>query len=134
MSTKLFINLPVKDLQKSMAFFTSLGFTINKQFTNEDAASLVISEDIYAMLLTEKFFKTFMKKEIADTEKSIEVINALMLDSRTAVDELAEKAFKAGAGKLRDPEDMGFMYGRSFIDLDGHHWEIGWMDPAHVQH
>jgi len=133
MSTKLFINLPVKDLQKSIAFFTSLGFTINQQFTNEDAASLVISEEIYAMLLTEKFFKTFMKKEITDTTKSIEVINALMLDSRTAVDELAEKAFKAGASKLRDPEDMGFMYGRSFIDLDGHHWEIGWMDPAHLQ-
>lgn len=133
MSTKLFINLPVKDLQKSVAFFTSLGFTINKQFTNEDAASLMISEDIFAMLLTEKFFKTFMKKEIVDTTKSIEVINAIMLDSRTAVDELAEKAFKAGAGKLRETEDMGFMYGRSFFDLDGHHWEIGWMDPAHLQ-
>jgi predicted lactoylglutathione lyase len=133
MKTKIFVNLPVKDLQKSMAFFTSLGFSINKQFTDENAACLVISDAIYAMLLTEKFFKTFMKKEIADTTKSIEVINAIMLDNRAAVDELAEKAFKAGAGKLRDPEDTGFMYGRSFIDLDGHHWEIGWMDPAHVQ-
>jgi uncharacterized protein len=133
MKIKIFVNLPVKDLQKSMAFFTSLGFTINKQFTDENAACLVISDEIYAMLLTEKFFKTFMKKEIADTTKSVEVINALMLDNRAAVDELAKKAFKAGAGKLRDPEDTGFMYGRSFIDLDGHHWEIGWMDPAHVQ-
>jgi uncharacterized protein len=133
MKIKIFVNLPVKDLQKSMAFFTSLGFTINKQFTDENAACLVISEDIYAMLLTENFFKTFMKREIADTTKSIEVINALMLDNRAAVDDLAEKAFKSGAGKLRDPEDTGFMYGRSFIDLDGHHWEIGWMDPAHVQ-
>jgi uncharacterized protein len=133
MSTKLFINLPVKNLQKSVAFFKSLGFTVNKQFTNDDGACLVISDDIYTMLLTEKFFKTFMKKEIADTTKSVEVINAIMLDNRSAVDELAQKAFKAGAGKLRDPEDMGFMYGRSFIDLDGHHWEIGWMDPAHVQ-
>jgi predicted lactoylglutathione lyase len=132
MSTKIFVNLPVKDLQKSVAFFTSLGFTFNKQFTNENGACLVISEDIYAMLLTNKFFKTFMKKEITDTAKSIEVINALMLDDRPSVDELAEKAFKAGAQKLRDPEDMGFMYSRSFIDLDGHHWEIGWMDPNHV--
>jgi uncharacterized protein len=133
MTTKIFVNLPVKDLQKSMAFFTSLGYTFNRQFTNENGACLVISDDIYAMLLTEKFFKTFMKKEIANTTKSIEVINAIMLDNRVAVDELAEKAFKAGASKLRDPEDVEFMYGRSFIDLDGHHWEIGWMDPAHVQ-
>ena len=133
MSTKIFVNLPVKDLQKSVAFFTSLGFTFNKQFTNENGACLVISEDIYAMLLTEKFFKTFNTKEITDTAKSIEVINALMLDDRPSVDELAEKAFKAGAQKLRDPEDMGFMYNRSFIDLDGHHWEIGWMDPNHVK-
>lgn len=133
MSTKIFVNLPVKDLKKSMSFFTSLGFSFNKQFTDENAACLVISEDIYAMLLTEKFFKTFIKKELTDTAKSIEVINALMLDNRASVDELAEKAFKAGALKLRDPEDMGFMYSRSFIDLDGHHWEIGWMDPNHVQ-
>ncbi len=133
MKTKIFVNLPVKNLQKSMAFFTSLGFTINKQFTDENAACLVISDDIYAMLLTENFFKTFMKKEITDTTKSVEVINSLMLDNRAAVEELAEKAFKAGAGKLREPEEMGFMYGRSFIDIDGHHWEIGWMDPAHVQ-
>jgi predicted lactoylglutathione lyase len=133
MSKKIFVNLPVKDLKKSMTFFTNLGFNFNKQFTNENGACLVISDEIYAMLLTEKFFMTFMKKEITDTTKSIEVINAIMLDDRAAVDELAEKAFKAGAGKLRDTEDMGFMYGRSFIDPDGHHWEIGWMDPSHVQ-
>lgn len=133
MSTKIFVNLPVKDLQKSMAFFTALGFNFNKQFTNENGACLVISEDIYAMLLTEKFFKTFNTKKITDTTESIEVINALMLENRASVDELAEKAFKAGAQKLRNPEDMGFMYSRSFIDLDGHHWEVGWMDPGHVK-
>lgn len=133
MSIKIFVNLPVKDLKRSMFFFTSLGFSFNNQFTDENAACLVISENVYTMLLTEKYFKTFMTREIADTSKSAEVINALFLDNRAEVDSMAEKAFKAGAGNFRDPEDMGFMYGRSFVDLDGHLWEIGWMDPKHIQ-
>ena len=133
MSIKIFVNLPVKELKRSMVFFTSLGFSFNNQFTDENAACLVISENVYTMLLTEKFFKTFMTREIADTSKSAEVINALFLDNRAEVDSMAEKAFKAGAGNFRDPEDMGFMYGRSFVDLDGHLWEIGWMDPKHIQ-
>ena len=133
MSIKIFVNLPVKELKRSMVFFTSLGFSFNNQFTDEKGACLVISENVYTMLLTEKFFKTFMTREIADTSKSAEVINALFLDNRADVDAMAEKAFKAGAGKFRDPEDMGFMYSRSFVDLDGHLWEIGWMDPKHIQ-
>ena len=133
MSTKIFVNLPVKDLKKSMEFFTRLGFSFNPQFTDENAACLVFSESIYAMLLTEKFFKTFVTKEVADTNKTTEVINALFLDSRKAVDELVDKAMQAGAKKYRDPDEMDFMYSRSFSDLDGHLWEVGYMDPNHVQ-
>jgi len=133
MSTKIFVNLPVKDLKKSMEFFTSLGFSFNPQFTDENAACLVFSESIYAMLLTEKFFKTFVTKEVADTNKTTEVINALFLDSRKAVDELVDKAMQAGAKKYRDPDEMDFMYSRSFSDLDGHLWEVGYMNPNHVQ-
>jgi len=133
MAIKIFVNLPVKDLKRSMEFFGSLGFSFNKQFTDENAACLVFGEDNYAMLLREEFFKTFTTKAIADTGKYAEVINALMLDSRAAVDEMVDKALAAGAGKYRDPEDLGFMYSRSFADPDGHLWEVGWMNPAHVQ-
>jgi len=133
MINKIFINLPVKDLQKSMSFFSNLGFKINKQFTDENAACLVITDEIYAMLLLEKFFKTFIKKEIADSVKSTETILALMCESRAEVDVLVEKALKAGAKEYREPEIYEWMYGRSFEDLDGHLWEVGYMDPAHVE-
>ena len=133
MSTKIFVNLPVKNLKASMDFFTKLGFTFNAQFTDERAACLVISEDIFFMLLTEKTFKTFVVKEIADTSKTVEVINAIFVDNRKAVDEIVEKALKAGASKYREPDVMDFMYSRSFSDLDGHLWEVGYMDPDHVQ-
>ena len=133
MSTKIFVNLPVKDLKRSMDFFKSLGFTFNPQFTDERAACLVVSENIFFMLLTEKIFKTFMSKEIADTNKTTEVINAVFFDNREAVDEIADKALKAGASKYREPDVMDFMYSRSFSDLDGHLWEVGYMDPNHVQ-
>lgn len=133
MSQQIFVNLPVKDLNKSITFFTSLGYTVNPQFTNEDAACLVVSEKIYFMLLIEKFFNTFTSKKIIDTRTEVEVINALMVDSRKEVDELVDKAFNAGARKYRDPEELGFMYSRSFEDLDGHLWEVGYMDPNYVQ-
>lgn len=132
MSTKIFINLPVKDLKKSMAFFKTLGYNFNKQFTNEKAACLVISEDIYTMLLTEKFFKSFIKKEIADSSKTTEAIMSLMVESRKEVDELYENALKAGGKKLRETEETGGMYGRSFEDLDGHLWEVGYMNPSQI--
>ena len=133
MATQIFVNLPVKDLDKSKEFFTRLGFTINPQFTDENAACVVISEDIYAMILQEKFFKTFIqKKEITDATKSAEVLVALSADSKEKVNEMADKALAAGASKLREPEDHGFMYSRSFQDIDGHIWEVLWMDPATV--
>lgn len=133
MVNNIFVNLPVKDLEKSKAFFSQMGFSFNDQFTNENGACLVLGPNIYAMLLVEKFYNTFTKKLIANTATTSEVINAVMVENRSEVDELAEKAFIAGASRFRDPEDMGFMYSRSFQDLDGHQWEIGWMDPAHVK-
>ena len=133
MATQIFVNLPVKDLQRSMDFFAQLGYMFNKQFTNEKAACMVISETIYAMLLTEPFFQGFIPgKEIADTTKTKEVLIALSSDSKDAVNALTDKAIAAGGRQFREPEDHGFMYSRSFEDLDGHVWEVVWMDPAAV--
>ncbi|WP_314172396.1 VOC family protein [Streptomyces winkii] len=133
MSTKIFVNLPVKDLAKSRDFFSRLGYSFNPQFSDENSACLVISDDIFAMLLTEPFFKTFTKKEIADSRTSTEAMIALSADSRADVDELADKALAAGGRAAGDPQDHGFMYGRSFYDLDDHHWEVLWMDPAVIE-
>lgn len=133
MATKIFVNLPVKSLQRSVAFFTKLGYTFNAQFTDENATCMVISEDIYVMLLVESFFKTFTPKTIADAKSSTEAIVALSCDSRAAVDKLADAAIAAGAKQFREPADHGFMYQRAFEDLDGHIWEHLWMDPGHVQ-
>jgi predicted lactoylglutathione lyase len=134
MATKIFVNLPVKNLEKTKEFFIKLGYSFNQQFTDDKAASLVISEDIYAMLITEPFFKTFIpNKEIADTAKTKETLIALSTDSKQQVNEMADKAIAAGGKNFREPEDHGFMYTRSFEDLDGHVWEIFWMDPAHIQ-
>lgn len=133
MATKIFVNLPVKDLEKSKEFFTKIGFTINPQFTDDKAACVVISEDIFAMILREEFFKTFIPRtEIADATKATEVLVALSAESKEGVDELANKAIAAGGSQLREPEDHGFMYSRSFQDLDGHIWEVVWMDMAAV--
>jgi predicted lactoylglutathione lyase len=128
MATKMFVNLSVKDLKKTVEFFTKLGFTFNPQFTDENATCMIVGEDNFVMFLVEKFFKTFTKKEIVDTNKSVEVIVSLSADSREKVNELVEKALKAGGKTSREPEDMGWMYQRSFQDLDGHMWEIGYMD------
>jgi len=133
MSTKIFVNLPVKDLGKSIDFFTALGFSFNPQFTDENAGCLVISDDIYAMLLVESFFKSFTKKDIADATKTTEAIVALGVESRERVDELVDKALAAGGLPSNDTNDQGFMYGRSFQDPDGHLWEVFYMDPAAVQ-
>ena len=133
MVTNLFVNLPVKDLERSKAFFTQLGFKFNPQFTDENAACLIFGSHMYAMLLTEKFFRTFTKKFLVDTRTTTEVINALFVESRTEVDQMVEAALKAGATLYREPDVMDFMYSRSFEDLDGHLWEVGWMDPAHVE-
>ncbi|RCW47010.1 hypothetical protein DFQ14_101353 [Halopolyspora algeriensis] len=133
MSTKIFVNLPVKDLDKSIAFFTDLGYSINEQFTDEKAASVVISDDIYVMLLVESFFQSFTSRDVVDATKGTEAIMCLGLDSRDQVDELADRALAAGGQPANDPMDEGFMYGRSFHDLDGHLWEVMYMDPTAVQ-
>ncbi len=133
MPTMVFVNLPVKDLDKSKQFFTELGYTINQQFTDENASCVVISDTIYLMLLVEPFFKTFTNKDVADATTSTEAIIALSADSREAVDELVDKAIAAGAGPSKEPMDQGFMYNRSFADPNGHLFEVMWMDPAAVQ-
>jgi predicted lactoylglutathione lyase len=133
MSRKIFVNLSVRDLTKSMEFFTALGFTFNTQFTDDKAACMVISEEAYVMLLTEPFFRGFTKKEPCDTTRATEAMLALSCDSKAEVDQLVRKAIDAGGSHAMDSMDHGFMYGWSFYDLDGHHWEVLWMDPAAVQ-
>jgi predicted lactoylglutathione lyase len=133
MSTKIFLNLPVKDLSRSMDFFKGLGYTFNMQFTDEKAACMIISQDIYTMLLTEPFFKTFIKKDICDSSKYTEAITCLSAENRAAVDQLVDKALSLGAVAYSEPQDHGFMYSRAFEDLDGHLWEIMYMDPTAVQ-
>ncbi len=129
----IFVNMPVKDLPRSMQFFKSLGYEFNAQFTNDQAACMVISETIYVMLLTESFFQSFTAKALCDTATTTEMLVCLSSTSRTAVDELVGKAVVAGAKCPKAPMDFGFMYQRAFEDLDGHIWEVIWMDPAHVQ-
>ncbi|MED1948286.1 MULTISPECIES: VOC family protein [Brevibacillus] len=131
-SKQIFVNLPVKDLNKSIDFFTAIGYEFNPQFTDQNAACLVIGENIFAMLLVEEFFQTFTKKELADTTRSTEVIVALSADSKEQVDEIVNKALAAGATPSNDPVDHGFMYSWSFQDLDGHLWEFLYMDQGAV--
>lgn len=134
MATQVFVNFPVKDLEKSKAFFTRLGYTFNQQFTDEKAACMVISDTIYSMLVTEPMFKTFTDKTIADGHTTKEVIVCLSCESRAKVDETIQKAVAAGGTAWPvEPLDHGFMYYHGFLDLDGHHWEIMFMEPSHVQ-
>lgn len=130
MATQIFVNLPVKDLNKSVAFFTKLGYTFNPQFTDEKATCMIISDTIYVMLLIEPFFQSFTKKDIVDTSKAIEVSICLSAESKDAVNELVAKAEAAGGTIPNPATDYGFMYQHSYDDLDGHHWEIMWMNPA----
>jgi predicted lactoylglutathione lyase len=132
MATKIFVNLPVKDLKKSINFFTQLGFNFNPQFTSEQSTCMVIGENIFAMLLVEDRFKDFTKKPISDAKKSTEVLLALDAASRADVDTMIKNAVKAGGSTYSDPQDHGWMYGHSFADLDGHQWEILYMDESAV--
>jgi len=132
MASQIFINLPVNDLNRSMDFFRKLGYTFNEQFTDETAACMVIAPDIYSMLLTKEKFKQFIQKPLADATQGTSVINALSMDSKEAVDDIADKALSAGATPTVPPMDYGFMYARSIADLDGHCWEFFWMDPGYV--
>ena len=130
MATKIFVNLPVKDLSKSIEFFTKLGFSFNPQFTDEQATCMILGENIFAMLMVEERFKDFTKKEICDAKKSTEVLIALDAESREKVDEIIKKAVAAGGSTYVEPQDHGWMYIHSFADPDGHQWEIAYMDES----
>ena len=132
MATKVFINLPVMDLEKSTTFFKGLGYNFNPQFTDEKAACLVISDNIYAMLLTEKYFSTFTKKPVCDAKKSTEVLIALDAASKDEVKQIVARAEKLGATIYNEPADHGWMYQHSFADLDGHQWEFAYLDETQL--
>lgn len=129
---KVFINLPVKDLDATMAFFEGLGFEFNPHFQDENAACMIFSEDAYAMLLVEKYFATFTDNRIADTSTHTEVLVCFSCESREEVDEIRAKAIAGGGKPAKEAKDYGFMYGWSFYDINGHHWELMWMDPAAI--
>ncbi len=132
MSTKIFVNLPVKDLQRSIKFFTQLGYSFNPQFTDETATCMIVTDDIFVMLLTEEKFKQFTPKAICDATKTSEVLVALSCESRAKVDEMVRAAVAAGGSTYNQPQDHGFMYGHGFQDPDGHIWEVFYMDPSAV--
>jgi predicted lactoylglutathione lyase len=129
LAIQIFVNLPVKDLHRSKEFFAKLGYSFNSKFTDATAACMVISDDIYAMLLTEAKFKEFTTKPIANAKEATEVLICLSVESKAKVNEVVDTALNAGAVEARPLMDYGFMFGRSFHDLDGHVWEIIWMDP-----
>jgi hypothetical protein len=128
LAQQLFVNLPVKDLKKTIAFFSKIGFTFNPKFTDQNAACMIIGKNIYAMLITEKFFKTFTPKKIANAQQTSEVLVAVQLSSKHAVDDLMKKVIKAGGKKSRLAQDLGWMYSLGFEDLDGHIWEAFYMN------
>ena len=126
----IFVNLPVADVGASRAFWTSLGYPINETFSDENAISVVLGDSIAAMLLATDYFRTFTSLPVVDAKTSVQTLLALSCETREAVDSLVDSALAAGASEPRDPQDLGFMYQRSFSDLDGHTWEISWMDPS----
>lgn len=130
MNRQMYLNIAVEDLEKSKTFFTSIGFSFNPEFSNDAGACMVVSDNIFVMLLTEKFFQTFTSKPIANAKDSTEVLICLSCESRAEVDELVLKASKAGASVPRTPQDHGFMYSHGFEDIDGHIWELVYMEPA----
>ena len=134
MATQIFVNLPVKDLKRSVEFFTHLGYTFNPQFTDENATCMIVDDNIFVMLLVEKFFQTFTNKPVCDATKSTEAIVSLSADSRASVDALVAKALAAGGTAPRPAQDHGFMYQHGYTDLDGHLWELVHMDPNAQPH
>ncbi|MEY3405299.1 MAG: hypothetical protein RL161_729 [Bacteroidota bacterium] len=129
---KIFINLPVKDLTKTNAFYQALGFEFNPNFSGEAATCMQINNQAWVMLLTEAYFKTFIKKEICDATRSTEVLVAIDQNSKAEVDEFLNKVLSIGGTEARDLQDLGFMYSRAFNDPDGHIWEVFWMDPSQI--
>lgn len=132
MFKQIFVNLPIENLKKSVAFFKELGFTFNEQFTDESSTCMVVSEHIYVMLLEKDKFSRFTSKKIADHD-TVEVLLSFACASVEEVRTISEKAFELGAKRVSDPEDMGFMFSWGFEDLDGHAWDLFWMNPEHVQ-
>ena len=130
MSRLIFVNVPVKDLAASTAFFRALGFEFDEKFTDQSCACMVVSEQAYVMLLQRDRFAEFVTRPVADAEEATALTVAVSAESREAVDDFAETALDAGAAPGKEPQDYGFMYGRSFHDLDGHLWEVMWMDPV----
>ena len=133
MHKNIFVNLPVKDLNASVKFFTKLGYSFNPQFTDDNATCMIIGENIHVMLLVEPFFTSFIPNPVSDSSKASEVIIALTCESAEEVNELTSRAIAAGAIQHKEPSNLGFMYSSMFQDLDGHFWEPFWMDPTHVQ-
>ena len=133
MAKSIFVNLPVKDLKKSIEFFTRLGFSFNPQFTDETATCMIVSDNIFVMLLTHPKFAGFTPKPICDATQATEVLVALDCNSRDEVDEMVRKAVAAGGSTYNAPQDHGFMYAHGFQDLDGHIWEVFYMDPAAIK-
>ena len=133
MSTKIFINLPVKDLQQTIAFYTKLGFTFNEQFTNENGTCMIVSDSIFVMLLVEPFFKTFIPhKEISNAQKSTEVLLCISAENRESVDRMVSLAIAAGGSSPMPKQDYGWMYSHAFEDLDGHIWEVAYIDETAI--
>ncbi|AMT73112.1 VOC family protein [Mycobacteroides immunogenum] len=133
MSRMLFVNIPIANAAASRKFFDHLGFSFNDQFCDENTLCMAINEQSWVMMLEEDRFRGFIADDIADTSKNREVLLCVSVDSREGVDELADAALAAGAVDWMPAQELGFMYGRSFRDLDGHVWEVSWMDPAHLQ-
>ena len=127
---KLFVNIPVSDLQRSIRFFESLGFVFNQQFTDASATCMLVGEDAYFMLLDKERFASFARRPVGDSRTETNALFAISVDSRDEVHATLEKALAAGATEAAEPQDHGFMFVRSFHDLDGHHWEVFWMDPS----
>ena len=130
MTQSLFVNLPIRNLKQTVDFFTALGFTFNPEFTNDVATCMNIREGVAVMLLEDKFFESFIDKTVPDTAKHSEVLLALMFETKEEVDLMGNKALAIGARRYREPEDNGYMYSWGFEDLNGHIWELGWMDMA----
>ena len=130
---KLFVNIPVTNVQRSIEFFEALDFTFNRQFTDATATSMLVGEDAYFMLITRERFAEFANRPVGDPRKDTTALFAISVESREAVDALVNKAVAAGGSHAKEPNDHGFMYQWSFYDIDGHHWEVFWMDPSTVQ-
>jgi len=133
MATKIFVNLPVKDLKQSIAFFTRLGFAFDPQFTDETATCMIVGQDIFVMLLTHEKFRTFTPNPVCDATKSTEVLGCLSIESRKGVDEMVRKAVAAGGRVYNEPQDHGFMYAHGFQDPDGHIWEVIHMEASAIE-